>query len=82
MTAPAATLDALMTTDEVAAIFRVSPRTLRNARSTGKAGYPAWIKVGGVVRYERAAVAQFIAAQEKHREAACQRPAKRKTKSS
>lgn len=64
MTTSAASLDELLTTADVAAILRLSPRTIRNARSTGKAGYPAWIKVGGVVRYQRSAVAEYLAAQE------------------
>lgn len=52
----------LMTRDEVAAELRVKPKTLMNWRAQ-RIG-PAGFRVGGVVRYRREAVTQWLREQE------------------
>ena len=49
---------ALLTVPEVAAIFRVSPRTIRRWASEGRVEL---IKVGGVARFHREAIEALIA---------------------
>lgn len=51
----------LMSTAQLAAELQVSPKTLSNQRSRREG--PPYVKVGGAVRYSRAAVAQWLAAQ-------------------
>jgi hypothetical protein len=52
--------DEFLTASHTAAILKRSPRTLANWRSAGRG--PAYVKVGGAVRYGRADLANFIAA--------------------
>lgn len=49
----------LMSTRQVAAILGVSPRTVEQMRADGRG--PAWVRVGGQVRYEPAQLAAWIA---------------------
>lgn len=53
--------DDLLTNDEVAALLRVSPMTIRDHRKKGTG--PRALKVGGAVRYSRRDVEQWIAQQ-------------------
>ena len=48
----------LMRTNDVAALLAVSPQTLALWRSHGRG--PDYMKLGKVVRYERAAVESFM----------------------
>ncbi|HYN29285.1 MAG TPA: helix-turn-helix domain-containing protein [Dermatophilaceae bacterium] len=51
----------LMTTDEVAAHFRVNPSTIRRWRLDGVG--PRYVKVGSVYRYPRSLLSEWITAQ-------------------
>ncbi|NEK94146.1 helix-turn-helix domain-containing protein [Modestobacter muralis] len=53
--------DRLLTTEDVALILVMSPGTLRNWRTAGRG--PRALKVGAQVRYRRADVDAWIAAQ-------------------
>lgn len=50
----------LMSETHVATILRISPRTLRNWRSQHRG--PAYLKIEGAVRYDPAAVEEFVKA--------------------
>jgi predicted DNA-binding transcriptional regulator AlpA len=56
--------DELLTTDDVALLIAVAPKTLRNWRHMG--GGPPAVKLtparGGAVRYRRSAVERWLAA--------------------
>lgn len=55
----------LMKTDELAALWQLRPKTLDNWRSR-RVG-PPFVKInGGAVRYSRAAVDEWLAAQQDH----------------
>ena len=52
-------LEALLTTDQAAAILAVAPRTLANDGSSAELGLP-FIKIGSAVRYRAADLREFI----------------------
>lgn len=51
----------LLTTDEVAAWLGIQRCTLEKARSTGMGHFPPFIRVGRSIRYQRGAVATWLA---------------------
>lgn len=55
---PAPVVDSLMLPEEVAAQLRCDERTLANWRSQGKG--PAYLKVGGLVRYRDSDVKKYL----------------------
>ena len=55
---PDCTDEELLTPEEVAGILKVSPRTLRNWRASGKG--PPYLKLEGSVRYRRGDVRAWI----------------------
>ena len=57
----------LLTPRQLADELQVSAKTLANQRSRREG--PPYVKVGGAVRYSRAAVAQWLAAQSRARRA-------------
>ena len=50
----------LLTTEEAAALLACAPKTLANDRGRRRWGVP-FIRIGGIVRYERAALLVWIA---------------------
>lgn len=56
----------LMTPDEVAAELQVATATLAAWRATGRIEGLAWLRIGRAVRYRRADVAAFVAANLHH----------------
>lgn len=57
----------LLTTAEVAAMFRVNPSTVRRWRLDGVG--PGYVKVGTVYRYPRAAIDTWVGSCTRHAEA-------------
>lgn len=53
-------MDRLYTTREAAEILRLSPKTLHQARTTGRG--PTFVRVGGAVRYLKADLEAFVEA--------------------
>lgn len=55
----------IMTEKEVAELLKIAASTLGEMRRTGKG--PAFIKVGGSIRYRRATVEKWLRDQERRR---------------
>lgn len=55
-------MEPLMTDEQVAGVLKVSLATLAAWRCNGRVGGLPYVKVGGAIRYQRAHVHGFIAA--------------------
>ncbi|WP_084817352.1 helix-turn-helix transcriptional regulator [Gordonia sp. HS-NH1] len=58
--ASADALDRLLDTDETGAVCGLSPRTLRTWRTDGSGKGPAFVRVGGAIRYRASDVQTWI----------------------
>ena len=56
----------LLTTEETAALLRLSEHTLASWRRTGSNSDLPWIEVGGSVRYRRGDIARWLEARTKN----------------